>query len=101
MRKKTVSYRNSSLPLIPEAISSPISMSGPRIASGWLMMCALAGTFNGLTIEQVNCITGEIEVIYRARQGAHVGVVTVSPDMPAPLAAFIAGWQCHCLPDER
>lgn len=41
------------------------------------------GTFNGLTIERVNCITGEIEVIYRARQGAHVGVVTVSPDIPA------------------
>lgn len=41
------------------------------------------GDFNGLTIERVNCITGEIEVIYRARQGAHVGVVTVSPDMPA------------------
>lgn len=40
-------------------------------------------TFNGLTIERVNCITREIEVIYRAQHGAHVGVVTVSPDEPA------------------
>ncbi|HGT2362810.1 TPA: DUF3748 domain-containing protein [Yersinia enterocolitica] len=40
-------------------------------------------TFSGLTIERVNCITGEIEVIYRAQHGAHVGVVTVSPDNPA------------------
>ncbi|CNH33758.1 protein YidR [Yersinia aldovae] len=40
-------------------------------------------TFSGLTIERVNCITGEIEVIYRAQHGAHVGVVTVSPDKPA------------------
>lgn len=39
-------------------------------------------TFSGLTIERVNCITSEIEVIYRAEYGAHVGVVTVSPDMP-------------------
>ncbi|AJJ19483.1 protein YidR [Yersinia intermedia] len=41
------------------------------------------GTFSGLTIERVNCITGDIEVIYRAQQGAYVGVVTVSPDSPA------------------
>ncbi|MGH1476199.1 DUF3748 domain-containing protein [Yersinia proxima] len=40
-------------------------------------------TFSGLTIERVNCITGEIEVIYRAQHGAYVGVVTVSPDNPA------------------
>ncbi|WP_145509323.1 DUF3748 domain-containing protein [Yersinia alsatica] len=40
-------------------------------------------TFSGLTIERVNCITREIEVIYRAQHGAHVGVVTVSPDEPA------------------
>ncbi|CNI55483.1 protein YidR [Yersinia massiliensis] len=40
-------------------------------------------TFSGLTIERVNCATGRIEVIYRAQQGAHVGVVTVSPDLPA------------------
>ncbi|MGE4800294.1 DUF3748 domain-containing protein [Yersinia hibernica] len=40
-------------------------------------------TFSGLTIERVNCITGAIEVIYRAQHGAHVGVVTVSPDQPA------------------
>ena len=31
------------------------------------------------TIERVNIHTGEVEVIYRASQGAHVGVVTVHP----------------------
>lgn len=41
------------------------------------------GTFSGLTIERVNCVTRHIEVIYRAQHGAHVGVVTVSPDLPA------------------
>lgn len=41
------------------------------------------GTFSGLTIERVNCVTRNIEVIYRAQHGAHVGVVTVSPDQPA------------------
>lgn len=40
-------------------------------------------TFSGLTIERVNCVTRDIEVIYRAQHGAHVGVVTVSPDEPA------------------
>ncbi|CQQ86621.1 protein YidR [Yersinia mollaretii] len=41
------------------------------------------GTFSGLTIERVNRATRHIEVIYRAQHGAHVGVVTVSPDLPA------------------
>lgn len=41
------------------------------------------GTFSGLTIERVNRVTHHIEVIYRAQNGAHVGVVTVSPDLPA------------------
>lgn len=36
-------------------------------------------SFTGETIEQVNISTGEVEVIYRATQGAHVGVVTVHP----------------------
>lgn len=40
-------------------------------------------SFTGLTIERVNCKTGVIEVIYRAQHGAHVGVVTVSPDIPS------------------
>ncbi|WP_411703959.1 DUF3748 domain-containing protein [Edaphovirga cremea] len=40
-------------------------------------------SFTGLTIERVNIDSAETEVIYCAQQGAHVGVVTVSPDEPA------------------
>ncbi len=36
-------------------------------------------SFTGETIERVNVQTGAVEVIYRATEGAHVGVVTVSP----------------------
>lgn len=36
-------------------------------------------SFTGETIERVNVHTGEVEVIYRAPEGAHVGVVTVHP----------------------
>ncbi|HBU93666.1 MAG TPA: DUF3748 domain-containing protein, partial [Leclercia adecarboxylata] len=36
-------------------------------------------SFTGDTIERVNVETGEVEVIYRATNGAHVGVVTVHP----------------------
>lgn len=36
-------------------------------------------SFTGETIERVNVKTGETEVIYRAGNGAHVGVVTVHP----------------------
>jgi Periplasmic component of the Tol biopolymer transport system len=36
-------------------------------------------SFTGETIERVNVETGEVEVIYRARHGAHVGVVTIHP----------------------
>ncbi|HAT7593979.1 DUF3748 domain-containing protein [Citrobacter werkmanii] len=36
-------------------------------------------SFTGETIERVNVQSGEVEVIYRAVQGAHVGVVTVHP----------------------
>lgn len=40
-------------------------------------------SFTGLSIERVNVASGQVEVVYRAQQGAHVGVVTVSPDAPA------------------
>lgn len=36
-------------------------------------------SFTGETIERVNVHTGELDVIYRATQGAYVGVVTVHP----------------------
>jgi len=36
-------------------------------------------SFTGETIERVNVHSGEVEVIYRAGEGAHVGVVTVHP----------------------
>ena len=36
-------------------------------------------SFTGETIERVNIHSGEVEVIYRATDGAHVGVVTVHP----------------------
>lgn len=39
-------------------------------------------SFTSLTIERVNVATGALEVLYQARDGAHVGVVTVSPDLP-------------------
>ena len=38
-------------------------------------------SFTGETIERVNIHTGEVEVIYQASQGAHVGVVTVHPKL--------------------
>ena len=46
-------------------------------------------SFTGETIERVNVHTGELEVIYRATQGAHVGVVTVHPQ--AEKYVFIHG----------
>lgn len=36
-------------------------------------------SFTGATIERANVETGEVETIYTATQGAHVGVVTVHP----------------------
>lgn len=39
-------------------------------------------SFTGETIERVNVHTGEVEVVYRASQNAHVGVVTVNPQQP-------------------
>ncbi|WP_128175206.1 DUF3748 domain-containing protein [[Pantoea] beijingensis] len=40
-------------------------------------------SFTSLTIERVHVLTGETEVLYQAKDGAYVGVVTVSPDLPA------------------
>lgn len=53
-------------------------------------------SFTGETIERVNVHTGAVETIYRAQQGAHVGVVTVHPTKDAYV--FIHGPE-H--PDER
>jgi hypothetical protein len=49
-----------------------------------------AASFTGQTIERVNTETGAVEVLYQATAGAHVGVVTVSPDLP-PRYVFIHG----------
>lgn len=40
-------------------------------------------SFTGLTIERVNVNNRVTEVLYQAKDGAHVGVVTASPDLPA------------------
>ncbi|WP_127959281.1 DUF3748 domain-containing protein [Serratia microhaemolytica] len=39
-------------------------------------------SFTGLTIERLHLSSGNSEVIYQAQHGAHVGVVTVSPQRP-------------------
>ena len=39
------------------------------------------GTFSGLTVERVN-LSGQTEVLYQAGDGAHVGVITTSSDLP-------------------
>ncbi|NIY48785.1 DUF3748 domain-containing protein [Cedecea colo] len=39
-------------------------------------------SFSSKTIERVNVASGEVEVIYQASAGAHVGVVTVNPQAP-------------------
>lgn len=46
-------------------------------------------SFTGKTIERVNVHSGDVEVIYTATSGAHVGVVTVHPERPEYL--FIHG----------
>ncbi|WP_270502219.1 DUF3748 domain-containing protein [Kluyvera ascorbata] len=46
-------------------------------------------SFTGETIERVNVHSGDVEVIYRASEGAHVGVVTVHPS--AEQYVFIHG----------
>ena len=40
------------------------------------------GSFSGSTIERVNVASGETQVLYRAPEGAHVGVVTARPVQP-------------------
>jgi len=39
-------------------------------------------SFTGKTIERVNVASGDVEVVYQAPAGAHVGVVTVNPQAP-------------------
>ena len=39
-------------------------------------------SFTGETLERVNVESGDVEVVYQAKEGVHVGVVTVSPDLP-------------------
>ncbi|CAM3683824.1 DUF3748 domain-containing protein [Rahnella bruchi] len=48
------------------------------------------GSFTGSTIERVNVVTGETQVLYQAKDGANVGVVSVSPHEPVRYA-FIHG----------
>ncbi|MCX8958420.1 DUF3748 domain-containing protein [Erwinia psidii] len=46
-------------------------------------------TFDGLTVERVN-LSGQTEVLYQAGNGAHIGVITTSSDLP-PRYVFIHG----------
>ncbi len=39
-------------------------------------------SFTSQTIERVNVATGQVDVVYQAPEGAHVGVVTVNPASP-------------------
>ncbi|MBS9438291.1 DUF3748 domain-containing protein [Photorhabdus noenieputensis] len=54
-------------------------------------------SFTGLTIEKIHVHSGKTEIIYQAKEGAHVGVVTVSPTEPVRYA-FIHGPE---FPDEQ
>ncbi|WP_419210189.1 DUF3748 domain-containing protein [Providencia manganoxydans] len=54
-------------------------------------------SFTGLTIEKVHVNSQKQQEIYRAKHGAHVGVVTVSAENP-PRYAFIHGPE---FPDEQ
>lgn len=47
-------------------------------------------SFTGLTIEKIHVTTRQVVEIYRGKQGAYVGVVTVSSENP-PRYAFIHG----------
>ncbi|OKP03579.1 DUF3748 domain-containing protein [Xenorhabdus eapokensis] len=47
-------------------------------------------SFTGLTIEKIHVNHGKTEIIYQAKDDAHVGVVTVSPQEPVRYA-FIHG----------
>jgi len=57
---------------------------------------APGSVFDGQTIERVNVETGEVQVLYRATNGAHCGVVTCSP--VEDKVAFILGPE-HPTPD--
>ncbi|EYU14774.1 DUF3748 domain-containing protein [Photorhabdus aegyptia] len=54
-------------------------------------------SFTGLAIEKIHVHSGKTEIIYQAKEGAHVGVVTVSPTEPVRYA-FIHGPE---FPDEQ
>ncbi|AOM41950.1 DUF3748 domain-containing protein [Xenorhabdus hominickii] len=54
-------------------------------------------SFTGLTIEKIHVDNGQTEAIYQAKDGAHVGVVTVSQQEPTRYA-FIHGPE---KPDEQ
>ncbi|OCQ54149.1 translocation protein TolB [Photorhabdus australis subsp. thailandensis] len=54
-------------------------------------------SFTGLTIEKIHVHSGKTEIIYQAKEGAHVGVVTVSPTKPVRYV-FIHGPE---FPDEQ
>lgn len=58
--------------------------------SAWLVYDVREGDgFNGTRIEQVNVHTGQVQVLYASRHGAHCGVVTYSPT--EPVVVFILG----------
>ena len=46
-------------------------------------------SFTSLTIERVNVHSGAVEVLYQARDGAHVGVVTVSRICRRAMSVFM------------
>ncbi|WP_152601372.1 DUF3748 domain-containing protein [Erwinia oleae] len=52
--------------------------------SEWLVydLRPSGASFTSLTVERVNVASGQTETIWQAKDGAHVGVVTVSPDLP-------------------
>ncbi|RAX10405.1 DUF3748 domain-containing protein [Photorhabdus bodei] len=54
-------------------------------------------SFTGLTIEKIHVQSEKTDIIYQAKEGAHVGVVTVSPTEPVRYA-FIHGPE---FPDEQ
>ena len=65
--------------MLPVITSLPILIRTPD--SQWLVFDVRpsGASFTGETIERVNVNSGTVETIYRATQGAHVGVVTVHP----------------------
>src|SRR3978361_32128 len=55
----------------------------------WIGFEPRSGGGGGETIERVDVETGRVEVLYRARRGAHCGVATYSPT--AEKVVFILG----------